>query len=258
MTFSTHHGEAALDEPAPTMSPLKGSLVAFGLGALTAPLLGVIPLMGWFIGALCHEMGHTTGALLSGRPAMPRINPTGSALTTYSDPSLFLTFFVPALVGLGLWRLFAGVWRVAFLSVLGLLVIALRWNAAIPKVFFLMSGHVGEMIFATVFLWRGWTGGFTQSAGERVLYATTGFYLLGSNILLSLGLVFSASTRAWYRGPGAGACENDYVRLARDLFGWDLESVALLMVIPALAVLPVAIWLGQIALKQFASSGRPS
>ncbi|MFT5464642.1 MAG: hypothetical protein ACI8QS_003545, partial [Planctomycetota bacterium] len=52
---------------------------------------------------------------------MPRINPTGSALTTYSDPSLSLSCFVPALVGLGLWRLFAGVWRIAFLSSLVLL-----------------------------------------------------------------------------------------------------------------------------------------
>ncbi|MFT5464886.1 MAG: hypothetical protein ACI8QS_003793 [Planctomycetota bacterium] len=112
-------------------------------------------------------------------------------MTTYSDPSLSLSCFVPALVGLGLWRLFAGVWRIAFLSSLVLLAVALHWNAAVPKVFFLMSGHVGELIFATVFLWRGWTGGFTESAAERVLYATTGFYLLGSNIILSLGLAFS-------------------------------------------------------------------
>ncbi|MFT5290742.1 MAG: hypothetical protein ACI8QS_003544 [Planctomycetota bacterium] len=57
MTFSDHHSLAKLDEPSPTPSPLKGSLLTLGLGALTAPLLGVIPLMGWFIGALCHEMG---------------------------------------------------------------------------------------------------------------------------------------------------------------------------------------------------------
>ena len=37
------------------------------------------------------------------------------------------------------------------------------------------------------FLHRCSTGGFTGSSGERALYGTVGFYLLGSNVLLTGG-----------------------------------------------------------------------
>ena len=218
------------------------------LGLVTAPLLGVLPLFGWFLGALCHELGHTAAALLAGRPAIPRINPAGEALTTYGDPQLFASFLIPALVGLGLWHLFQGAWRYGVLGALALLVGAMHANPAVGKVVFLTSGHLGELLLATVFLWRAWTGGFTESHGERVLYGTVGFFLVGSNLKLTLGLVFSEASRAWYRGPGAGACENDYVRLSRDLFGCELETVALGMTLPALLTPVLAIALGWRAL----------
>jgi len=231
-------------EPLAPASTLRDGWKALALGAVVAPLFGALPLFGWFLGALCHGLGHTTVALLSGRPAVPRIRPTGEALTTYSDPSLFLSLFVPALVAWGLWKLFAGAWRTGILVALGLLLLGVHANPAAGKTLFLVGGHLGELTLAAVFVWRAWTGGFTSSGAERVLYAALGLYLVGCNLKLTLGLVFSEAFRAWYRGPGAAACENDYVRLSRDLLGWELESVALLMTLPALVTVPVALWLG--------------
>ena len=56
--------------------PLRVTLKYIVLGALLAPVFTFTPLlkfMGWFLGALVHETGHTAMAWLAGCPAFPAI-----------------------------------------------------------------------------------------------------------------------------------------------------------------------------------------
>ena len=109
------------------------------------------------------------------------------------------------------------------------------------EVFFLLAGQTTEMIFAGIFLWRAMTGGFTSSNAERVAYGAAGWFLLGRNVYLAGGLVFSDSVRAWYQRSGSLGMENDYLRVAK-IWGTGVESVGILMLLVALAVFPAVWW----------------
>ena len=106
---------------------------------------------------------------------------------------------------------------------------------------FLLAGQSGEMAFAAICLWRAMTGGFTESRAERVAYGAAGWFLLGRNIHLAGGLVFSDSVRAWYQRSGSLGMENDYLCLAR-AWGMSIESVGTLMLLVALAIFPTVWW----------------
>jgi hypothetical protein len=110
----------------------------------------------------------------------------------------------------------------------------------------LLAGHAGELAFATLALWKALDGGFTDSKAERALYSTVGWFLLGKNAVLCWGLMRSEAARADYMTSGSFGFTNDYLRLAEDHLFWRLESVALLMLVATLAVLPLAFGLWRV------------
>ncbi len=61
------------------------------------------------------------------------------------------------------------------------------------------------------------------------------------NLWLCWQLMFSEAGRAWYRGNGSFGLTNDYIRVAQNVLGCSLESVAALMFVVALAVLPLSL-----------------
>ena len=73
----------------------------------------------------------------------------------------------------------------------------------VKELLFLLSGHGGELAFATVFLWRSLAGGFSHSIAERMAYATIGWLLVGKNLWLSWQLMTSAAGREAYRNSGS-------------------------------------------------------
>jgi len=107
----------------------------------------------------------------------------------------------------------------------------------------LLAGHGGELCFAGVFLWRAACGGFTQSNAERGLFSTVGWFLVGSNLWLSIGLVTSAARRAWYSTSGSFGGTNDYIRVG-DMIGWSVGAVAFGMTLFALAAASASVWWG--------------
>jgi hypothetical protein len=111
----------------------------------------------------------------------------------------------------------------------------------------LLAGHGGELAFATLCLWKTLDGGFTESRLERGLYGTLGWYLLGSNVRLCFGLMFSSSSREGYAENSSFGLTNDMIRVAEDVLGWRLQSVALLMLLVSLGVLPAALSLWRIS-----------
>jgi hypothetical protein len=213
------------------------------VGAVLAPVLTVTPILryvGWFLASLVHETGHCLAAWLVGCPAFPAIRLDGHAAAVHGPQQVVLLVAVWLGLGALAWRLRAS--RPALVSMLALL--ALHPLVALTRGregLFLVSGHLGELGFATVFLWRGFTGGFTSSRVERGLYAMLGWFLVGRNAWLSAGLAWSDQAKATYASNGSFGLENDYVRLAREVLGCSTEAVALGMLLVAVAT-PFVAW----------------
>ena len=218
--------------------------VTLGLGALLAPVFAFVPLlqyMGWFLASLVHELGHVIVAWFFGQPAFPAIRLDGHAAAMHSGQQTILVIAV----GVGLAALVYAVrhrprLRVALGALLVLYPVLAMTEA--HEVLHLVGGHVSEMVFAAIFFYRAMSGGFTESTAERVAYATMAWFLLGRNVILNGGLMFSETARGTYFGNGSFGLTNDFIRAARHL-GWSLEGVAALMMLVACFVLPAGWWL---------------
>jgi hypothetical protein len=220
-----------------------------GIGAITAPVFALTPLlgfMGWFLASLVHEMGHAAVAWLFGMPAVPAISLEGHAAAVHSEQSVPLALLVWGGLALAAWRLLADRARWIALAIVAVLYPALAFTRA-GECLHLLAGHGGELAFATLALWKALDGGFTESRLERGLYGTVGWYLVGKNVILCGGLLFSSSSRETYAENGSFGLTNDMIRVAEDVLGWRLQSVALLVLLVALAVPPAAIALWRVS-----------
>lgn len=226
-----------------------------GLGALTGPVFGLTPLlgyMGWFLASLVHEMGHAAFAWLCGMPAFPAIALDGHAAAMHGEQSLMLTLLVALALGAAAWHWLEGVSRWVALALIAVGYPALALTQA-KDVLHLLAGHGGELLFATLALWKTLDGGFTRSRPERLLYGTVGWFLLGRNAFLCWGLMRSEAARADYYTSGSFGMTNDYVRVAEDLLYWRLESVAALMLLATLCALPAAIAIAHFTRGRFSA-----
>ena len=217
--------------------------IYLAIGLATAPVFAWTPIlqyMGWFLSSLVHEMGHAAFAWLCGMPAMPAISLGGHAAAMHGEQMPFLVVMIVAGLSFVAWRRWNGGARWCALTALAVVYPALALTPA-RELLHLLAGHGGELVFATLCLWKTLDGGFTESRVERGLYGMLGWYLLGSNAWLFFGLMRSSIARAEYGANGSFGLTNDMIRAAEDVLGWRLESVALLMFVACLAVLPVAI-----------------
>jgi len=241
-------------DPAAELRARREPWIYLALGLVSAPIFALTPLlgfMGWFLASLVHEMGHSAVAWLLGMPSMPAIALDGHAAAVHSDQQLFLVAMILLVLATSLWKLLAGRARVIALCALGVLYPALAFTSA-RELLHLAGGHGGELAFAVLALWKALDGGFTDSRAERLLYGTVGWFLVGKNVFLGWGLATSAGSRAWYAENGSFGFTNDYIRIAEDLLGWRLESVAWLAFLVSLAAVPAAIGLWRL----LAASGR--
>jgi len=231
----------------PACEPVKTTLKFLALGAVLAPVFTFTPLltyMGWFLGALVHETGHCAFAWAAGCPAYPAINLGGHGVAIHGEQVFWLClifWFVLATLAWQSRRHRRGLWLFAVLA----LVYPLFAFTGLREFFFLAGGHLGELIFATVFFWRALVGGWSRSSAERVTYAACAWFLLGRNLWLTGGLMWDDGVRAWYQSSGSFGLTNDYIRLANDVMGVGLGAVAFLMFLVSLGVLPLAWWLSR-------------
>lgn len=217
--------------------------IYLAIGLATAPVFAWTPIlqyMGWFLASLVHEMGHAAFAWLCGMPAMPAISLAGHAAAVHGEQMPILVVAIVAGSAFAAWRCLHGRVRIGALVALAVIYPVLAFTTA-KELLHLLAGHGGELLFATWCLWKTLDGGFTESRVERALYGTVGWYLLGTNAVLCFGLMRSTAARAEYGANGSFGLTNDFIRAAEDVLGWRLESVALLMFVACLAVLPVAI-----------------
>ena len=238
-----------------------GSWLRLVAGLLLAPIFLTFPLlsyMGWFVRSLVHEMGHCTAAWLVGSPAFPVISLAGEAMTAHLDVVPALTFLVYAGLIFAAVRFFEGNTRIAAVVVVVVLHPLLAWTPLRPLLH-LMGGHLAELSFAGLCLWRAWRPCLTGQPGERLLYATLGWLFVWHNLALFAGMIFSPTARSEYRINGSFGLEGDLDRVAAQL-GLAVEVVCipllLLTVVVALAALvPLALGYSPSTLKSEASAG---
>ena len=219
-----------------------------GIGLVTAPALAFLPIlsfMGWLLAGLVHEMGHAAAAWLCGMPAFPAISLEGHAAAMHSGQIAVLTLFVTFALCFLAWRMLHGRTRWIACGAIALSHLALSFSGA-RELLHLLAGHAAELGFACMCLFRALSGGFTSSRTERALHGTLGWYLLGSNVSLCWGLLTDRGARALYHSSGSFGMTNDYIRVADDVLGWQLTSVAGWMLFACALVLPAAFGLWRV------------
>jgi hypothetical protein len=219
--------------------------IFLAIGLVTAPAFAFVPIvsfMGWFLASLVHEMGHCAAAWLCGMPAFPAISLEGHAAALHSEQIAPLALFLTGALCFLAWRRFEGRRRWITCGAIVLLHPLLCFTRA-SEVLHLCAGHLAEYGFACMGLFRALSGGFTSSRAERGLWGTLGWFLLGKNLALCWGLMTSSGTRALYHENGSFGMTNDYIRVADDVLGWQLQTVAGAMAFVGLFVLPLSILL---------------
>jgi len=217
-----HVAAAAVEVPAPAVAaarhvlgspraPTPYAVVAIGIAL--APVFGLTPIlryMGWFLTSLVHEIGHCVAAWVFGSPAYPAIRIDGHAARP----------------------------RLTIVTAAAVVLYPLLAFTQAHDLIHLLAGHLGELAFGGIFLYRALSGGFTESTAERITYATVGALLVGKNIILDIGLISDASARLAYAGNGSFGLTQDFIRAARQL-GWTLEGVGGLMLCFSLVTAPL-------------------
>lgn len=229
--------------PESRLGPASWGYLALGL--LTAPVFALTPVlgfMGWFLGSLCHEMGHSAVSWCFGMPAFPAIRLDGHAASIHQDQVLVLALAAWAALGALAWARREHKVQAIALGVVTLLYPAFAFTGG-KELLHLLGGHLGELAMACYCFVLVLDGGFTQGPVERALYGTLGWHLLGRNVLLCVGLVFRREAREAYSENGSFGLANDYIRVAEDVLGWSLPGVAMVMLLVCLVPLPSALWI---------------
>ncbi len=227
------------------MSAAKEGYAYAGIGLTLAIVIHFVPMLGffnWFLSALFHETGHCVFAWAMGQPAFPAISLGGHAAAMHQGQSLFLTLAVWVGLGAAAWQARGHRGRLIGLTTLAILHPLLAFSGA-KEVLFLLGGHLGELAFGAVFLWRALTGGFTENKLERLLYGVLACHLIGENVMLCCGLLFSQAARLEYAGNGSFGLTNDFLRLANGPLGVSLGTVAFAMLVVSLLTIPLACWM---------------
>ena len=220
----------------------KQSYTYLGLGLVLAPIFAYMPFLGffhWFLGALFHETGHCVFGWLMGQPAFPAISLGGHAAAIHQGQSTILALAICSGLGIAAWTLRARRGLAIGLAIAAVLQPMLAFTQG-KEVVFLLGGHLGELAMATVCIWRALCGGFSENNLERLLYSLLGWYLVGSNVALCAGLLFSGAARSEYASNGSFGLTNDYLRVANDVLGTSLGTVAFGMLLVALIPVPLA------------------
>ncbi|MGQ9896622.1 MAG: hypothetical protein ACUVR8_03535 [Acidobacteriota bacterium] len=191
---------------------------------------------------LIHELGHTLAGWLYGYPSIPAFDFVyGGGVTLHQDRQWLLT---------GLW-LAAFTWLLYYfrsnpgtLLVLGglagayVITAATTWHEAIV----IAMGHGGELLFATVFLYRAWSGTSLVHQVERPIYGFAGFYIQFYDLHFAFNLLTSQAARLDYEEAKGGGHWMDFSRLANEFFGGRFLLVVVAFFLACLLP-PLIAWL---------------
>ena len=216
------------------------SLAYLAIGLPLAALLYMVAcgLLSFGAQLLFHETGHAAAGWLCGHPAIP----SARGFTAFPPRRLPIVFVVFGGILYGAWSLRDTPPAAIALGVAAVVQLLLSLSP-LREDFFSLGGHLGELLFACLFLWRGAQGGFSQE-WERPLYAMLGWCLWFKATLFLWGLLTDLNALQMYEtGPSMAGGDNDLVKVS-DSWGWKLRSVAgLLLVLQAAGLcLTLGLW----------------
>ncbi len=211
------------------------------LGLLFSLPLPIVKAIGWFFSSLVHEMGHTGISYYLGSIALPALRLDGHAATVTMDQSWWLAWGVwLALIAGTIYFKLAQRTPVFYTLLILAVTYPLLAFTDFKEALFLLGGHGGEVVMATIFFWRAAVISHKVREQERTLYAALAWYLWFQNLVLHWNLMFSEASRDWYLNNGSFGMENDFVRLA-DLWSWSLPHLSFWMLLLTFVVPPLGL-----------------
>lgn len=202
---------------------LAGGLVAALIAHAITPLAFILsPLV-----TLLHEFGHAVAAWSLGCPAIPAFDLAyGGGITQQHD------FVLPLglLIGCG-WVWLAWTFRrnaktlavIALCAALWLTAVSSEWRR---ELVIASMGHLGEAIFAGVFLYMALAGvGWRNPEIERPVGSFVGFFIQIQTLRFAWRLRHDAAFLAGYLEGKGGALMNDLQVIALDLKIWTRLSI---------------------------------
>lgn len=229
-------GETRLDTS--TLRVLGGGLIAAGI-VLALPFLSFVFS---YLVVLVHELGHTAVSWAFGYPAIPAFDFVyGGGVSIHEDRSWPLLGFVGAgWLALGYWVRHHR--RLLGMVVAGMALFTLLAFTPGHEVLHIAGGHLAELIFSGIFLYRALSGNACHFGGERGAYSAAGWFIILFDIRFAAGLAFSPEKRLLYEEAKGGGRWMDLSVLAEQYWGTDLATVATLLL--ALVLLtPAAVFL---------------
>lgn len=196
---------------------------ALALVALALPFVSFV--LSTFV-TLVHEMGHALAGWLYGYPSIPAFDFTyGGGVTLQGGRVTLLPALVAGGLAVAVW-VFRRNLVTRSLAIGALALYAATAFTSAHEAVITAMGHGGELLFATVFLHRAFSGNACQRPGERTLYAAVGFFVVFTDLRFAWRLWQSPFHRALYGEAKGGGHWMDFSRLADDQLGVPLEAVA--------------------------------
>jgi hypothetical protein len=213
---------------------LKVLSITLPLAVLVLMTMPLAHLITYALGTLCHEMGHSTIAILTGHLAVPTFDlAQGGGLTHVFERQWWLLIALALVTA-----------HTAFRYRESKIIRNLCGIGAGTSIFLILTGldeplhvemgHGGQLVAGGIFLYRGLTGIAEIYPGERWLYGFLGWSLIYDVVDLCWSLTHDPVALARYF-EGKSSCANDFVRLA-DYLGSSVEFISWVNLLFAFAV----------------------
>lgn len=182
----------------------------------------------WILGVfriLVHEMGHFIFGWAFGYPSAPAFDIMhGGGVTLHTQRSwLILVVIYFAFGALVVW-LRRNTLAVALFCAVALVHLLLTLTRG-HDVVILAMGHGTELIIGGLFIYQALASRAIVHPAERPVYAIIGFFLVFSDVKFSFDLLWNPMFQEEYLAGKGGCLDNDFVRIARDIFGCPMSRV---------------------------------
>ena len=207
----------------------KDAWKALGIGAVITAVVLYFPFLSFvfhYIGTLVHEIGHAFFGWLFGYPSIPAFDFTyGGGFTRWFDQKIIIVIVIYAIFAFLFYF-----YRRNHLTLVVLLFVTGLYSAAVftsvHTIVILFMGHGSELVFGSIFFYRGLSGSSLVIKAEQPLYAFLGLFIYFIDIRFAHRLMTSAARRAEYEAAKGGGHWMDFSRIAENHLHIKLASVA--------------------------------
>jgi hypothetical protein len=208
--------------------------LAWGAGAaLVVMLVPFTRFVASYLAILVHELGHAVAGWVFGYPAIPAFDFLfGGGITFHTGRSGAMLFCVYALFATAAWWARRRPTLLLLIGIGAVIHVILGFTRA-HEAIQIAAGHLSELVFAGLFLWRALDGSALRTRAERPAYAFAGSFLVLNAIAFAWRLATSDAARVEYGAAKGGGHWMDFSRLAHEFLGWELDAVARLYLVAA-------------------------